>query len=301
MKIIFVGDPHYTSVNVSSRKDFYPDTILGKTKQVLDMCNKLEVDLLVFGGDFCHTKRLGKTYENRLLDLFRAYDVQKACVIGNHDEYHGLPSTIMRTPLGSFFLSGVFLPEPGEWTIETDDVLMVFFPYVANVSEMTLPDFPDGKIKILFSHYYLSNSWGSPDNIPHEFVDKFDYAFLGHDHDIYDIKKLERVTIIRPGSLGRGTKGQSNWVRDVAVAYLDTDEGNPRYIRIEAQPADKIFSKERLELDQAVKNTKLVEQLAGKGAVAVKRDPDEILKSMDITDELRDRTRHWFTEFGILN
>lgn len=300
MKILYVGDPHYSSVNLSSRKDFYPDTMLEKTKQVMELTDKLKVDILIFGGDFCHTKRLSKKYENKLLTLFRQYPVLKASVIGNHDCNFGKSETVNETSLGTFFLSDVFLPTPGTWVIENEKVIIVFFPYMEKIKEGKL-ELPKDKIKILCTHYYLNNKWGSKDILPEKFTNMFDYILLGHDHDIYPVTQVNRAKIIRPGSLGRGTKIKSNWKRDVMVAFIDTEKKIAEYIKLNVKPASEIFSKERLKLEHAIKESRLKNQFLKIPDLNKFKDPSLILDKMPLESNLKDRVKIWFTEFGIVN
>jgi len=299
MKLLFFTDPHYSATNLSCRKDDYPTTMLDKTRKVILLAEELGCDLITCGGDFGHTKRLTVAYLNQLFTIFKSSSIPMSCIIGNHDEYYGDPRTVEKSPLGAMFTSHVFMPRPGEWVFENDEVIMVFMPFMLEPpTDFTVAN-PSGKATILFAHYFFPGQYQT-EILPMNYTHEFDYIFLGHDHDTYPIERHNRALIIRPGALSRGTRVQSNWDRPIQVAYLDTETKECSYMEIESQPAEQIFSKERILVEKRLKESQIIDELSKSIALAGTSDVLGLLEAMEIEEGLKKRTVHWMKEFSIL-
>jgi DNA repair exonuclease SbcCD nuclease subunit len=298
VKILFWGDQHYSSDNLPVRRDNYPETCLDKTRQVLELGRELQIDLHCLAGDFSHVKRMSLLFLNRLISLFQEYNCPKASTIGNHDTWYSQPETVERSPLGTMFTSGVFLPKPGDWTYETEDTIIFFIPHMLDTLPIHISN-PEGKKLVLVSHFFFERT-EFKDNLPEDYVDKFDYILLGHDHDVFPIKQKGRAKIIRPGALTRGTRHLSNWDRSVQVAYIDTVLGVCKYIPIVCKLPSEIFSKERLEREVIVRNSKIVEELSKNVNISEVSNVLEILDNMEIDDNVKDSTKQWLKRGGII-
>ena len=305
MKILFFTDPHNSAVNLSCRKDFFPDTILEKEHEVLKIAQARKVDWLVCGGDFSHNKMMSEWYKNRIITLFNEFPVKKACVIGNHDESFEDPATVLKSPLGVFLNSKVMYPQPGELVIREEGINLFMLPFMGKVKEFPIATNP-AEMNILFSHYFLNSSWDEDETLPPALVGKFQYIFLGHDHDQYPITKvrnpetgLESV-VIRPGALSRGTRHRSVWLREVSVAYLDTLTGECEYIPVPCKPAKEIFNVEGLAVRDSIKASPVIQALAEKVDFGRSTDVYAILDSMGLYKALYDKTVEWLAEGGIV-
>lgn len=298
MKILLVGDPHYSSEQVLVRKDNYPETMLNKTEQTLELAKKLGADLYLVAGDFCHIKKFSLGYLNSLITLFRSYSIPKASVIGNHDIWYGKPETVCRSPLGTMFSSGVFLPKPGEWTVETDDCFILFLPYMLHELP-PLHAFSSSKKLILATHYFY-NRPDMPDNILEEYTQKFDYILLGHDHEGYPVQKVNKATIVRPGGLSRGTRHKSSITRPVQVAFIDTEKGTVEYIPLVYKPAEEIFNMSRLEREKKTRDSNIVRELTSSVSVSDGSDVLGILSKFDIPQDVKENTIGWLREGNII-
>jgi DNA repair exonuclease SbcCD nuclease subunit len=297
MKLLFFTDPHYSSEQIPTRKDNYPDVMLDKTRQVLELSEKLGIDLLICGGDFCHIKKFSMGYLNKLLMLFRSYSVNKACCIGNHDTWYGRPETVERSPLGVMFTSNTFLPKPGEWTIETEDTFILFLPFMTD--ELPPIHMHSTKKLILVGHYY-HNRPEFKENIPVEYMDQFDYVLLGHDHEAFPIERVGKAQVVRPGALSRGTRNKSSLVRPIQVAYIDTETGECKYIPLVYKPAEEVFSLQRMNREQTIRQSSLVDELNKNVSAASSEDVLGILEKMELEPKVKENTKYWLVEGGII-
>ena len=300
MRLSFFTDPHYSSVNLSNRLDYYPDTMIEETKEVLEASKRLRVDRVVIGGDFTHTARLSSAYITRLFDLFLSYDFDYSCVIGNHCCVGGDVRNIYKSPLGVFFAAKLFKPAPFDFFVKEDNHLLVFMPYMSKPVDMSPPLGCDETINILFTHYYMPGKYRE-DNLPMSYTNYFDYIFLGHDHDPFPLERVNRAFIIRPGALSRGTRHQSNWVREPQFAFLDTERQEVRYCVIPHKPSKEIFSKKRMLYEDRIRESKNIEALAES---FLKReavnDVSLLFNSMQLEGRVRERTGYWLRQFGLI-
>jgi len=294
MKLLFWTDPHMSSMRLAVRKDDYPEAIFQKVSRVMELAVKEKVDLILCGGDLYHTKRVSKTYENRVIKLLCSIDIPQACVVGNHDIWYADASTVERSPLGTFFAAHAFTPSPPDLVIETDDAMIILLPYSLNPTNFNINS---PKTKIIAGHYFLETGWDDA-VLPPELTKVADYILLGHDHVTYPIERRERALIGRPGSLSRGSRHEPNWHRPVLVAILDTDAAEPlRYVEIPHAPADEIFSRERIEAERTLKQARILDDLTT--SVSMGEDAPEILASMQMSTAVRARVDHWLREGGI--
>lgn len=300
MKITFFTDPHYSSVSLANRKDYYPETIMEETKEVLEASKSLGVERVVIGGDFTHTARLSTAYTIQLFELFLSYNFDYSCVVGNHCCVGGDVRNIYKSPLGVFFASGLFSPRPYDFFIREKGCLMVFMPYMVEPIDMKQSDETLDEIRILFSHLYYPGRY-KEDNLPMSYTEHFDYIFLGHDHDIFPIRRANRALIIRPGALSRGTRSLSNWNRVPQFAYLDTEKGTVRYYEIPHRPSKEIFSGKRMLYEERIKESKNINLLAE--ALSSKETIDNvayIFNSLRLEVKVKERAEQWLRKFGIL-
>jgi len=87
IRLSFFTDLHLRGQGPISRKDDYPETILGKLKDCIQHAS--ESDLALFGGDFCHTYRLNADQvKEKAIHIFDEHlKVPFLYTWGQHDLY----------------------------------------------------------------------------------------------------------------------------------------------------------------------------------------------------------------------
>ena len=301
MKLLFVGDLHLSSENLSIRKDEYPSVILNKLEQTLDIGIEKKINMMIFGGDIFHNKKTSIGYFNKLLMLLRdeKYKFRKASTQGNHDMYNSKPETIEKTLLGTMYIDGTLLPKVGEWSIETDDTFILFLPYMLDERPPLHVNFQNKKT-ILVSHYFFNQPMFEKECIPNEYTQIFDFIMLGHDHGNYPIERVNKAMVIRPGALSRGTRHKDSFTRQVQVAFIDTETGEAEYIPLHVRPASEIFSIERMSRESAARESKLVSGLSESVSIQDGSDIEGLFESMPLEDKLKVNTKKGMIEGGII-
>jgi len=294
MKLLYWTDPHFTSMNLDVRRDDYPEALFTKAQRVMQLAIDEKVDLILCGGDLYHTKRIGKPYENRLIELLSDTPIRQACVVGNHDIYYDDPVTVSRGPLGTMFSAHVFDPQPPECLIEMDDCTLLMVPFTPKLEAFKVNS---KKPVIIAAHCFLDKGWDDH-FLPPELTNEADYILLGHDHVPYEMERRNRALIVRPGSLSRGTRHEPNWNRDVLVAIVDTVEQTARYEKIPCAAGDEIFSRERIQSEKTLQKARILEDLTT--SVESGASVPDLLAAMQMPDDVRHRVIHWLTEAAII-
>ena len=304
MKILVYTDPHLSAVNLSCRKDYFPDTILEKLAEVLEIGKKKGVDKTVCVGDFAHNKTMSDWYKNRIITLFRAFPIPHLCVVGNHDERFEDPESVLSAPLGIMLNSGVLSPKPGELVIRDNGVNLYLLPFMGRVQDFPITTDPK-EMNILFAHYFLDTAFDD-EVLPKNLIGQFQYIFLGHDHDVYQPLKLRNPEtglesiVMRPGALSRGTRHRSNWERGIFVAYLDTVTGEYEYIPVPCKPAKEVFNLDGMAVRESLKASPVIRSLGQVVGAEGSASIPEILASWGLSDRLMERTNYWLTEGGVI-
>jgi predicted phosphodiesterase len=304
MKLLVYTDPHFSSVNLSCRKDYFPDTILEKMGEVLNIGLKKKVDKMVCVGDFAHNKTMSDWYKNRIISLFRAYPFHNLCVVGNHDEKFDDPESVLAAPLGIMLNSGVMNPKPGDLVVRENGVNLYMLPFMGRVQDFPIDTNPS-EMNILFAHYFLDTAFDD-EVLPKNLIGRFQYIFLGHDHDVYQPFKLRnpetgaKSIVLRPGALSRGTRHRSNWDRGIFVAYLDTDTGEYEYIPVPCKSAKEVFNVEGMAVRESLKASPIIRSLAQSVGVGNSTSIASILKALNLRVPLLERTKYWLQEGGIV-
>ena len=229
-KIAIVGDVHIAT-GVSTRKDNYFETCLGKLRQIFD-----NNDYIIFGGDLFHTPvlPLDKFYSVYL--LFKEYQNTKEfySIVGNHDLFNMNEQTLYKTSLGLLELTGlIHILREGE-ILEISNKAR-FEATALNFGELK-PSEHDNYF--LFHHFYNLNC---QDSLNDEMLNSMFPNMLGcfcfHDHETYE--PLNGV--YRPGSLMRNAATEYNKKRIPVYYQIDSKTGEISLQTIVAQRGEDIF------------------------------------------------------------
>lgn len=256
MKLIGYTDTHYASINPASRLDDYSAALFAKTQQVIAVARAEQADVVLHAGDVFHTKNVSLEYINQLIELYRTFPCPVYGVIGNHDIVFGRSDSVQRTPLGTLLAAGSIQPLGGR-VVELDGVTLYGHDFVERPWE-SLPRPKPNQLNMLVGHAYWEDAipWAADESLRREHVQEFDLLFLGHDHNPYPLQRFERTTVIRPGSLSRGTQTGAAMDRDVYYFVLDTAVKRLEYRKLEVLPAEKIFSSQVREQREARREVK---------------------------------------------
>jgi DNA repair exonuclease SbcCD nuclease subunit len=100
MRLIFLTDTHIKVNRPVNRRDDFMGAIFRKFTEIIALCRRLRVDLVIHGGDVFDQPRP----EQRALDLFcwflKELDLPVYCIAGNHDLINQDLESIEHTALG---------------------------------------------------------------------------------------------------------------------------------------------------------------------------------------------------------
>ena len=233
-KILFIGDPHLNYQTPSSRKDVYPQTMLEKIKAIAKIANESDIDDVVFLGDMFHQRYQPYSYMMKCFMAFKEFKKPPYSIIGNHDVIFERIDTFEESPLNFLFMTGVVKHLD---TLEYGDVILKGFDYTTPIT----PNVSNNYVVCVAHQYYntpLYKHYIKPEDA---LSLGYNAYVLGHDHTVYDNITNARFTVIRPGSLSRGTAHSSNLMRDVYGVIFDTVTKTFERIQIPAQKASDIF------------------------------------------------------------
>ncbi|HEC66445.1 MAG TPA: hypothetical protein ENI23_14255 [bacterium] len=256
-RILFIGDQHIYHSSPASRKDDYPSVVFEKIAQISRLCVELEIDVCVFSGDMFTAKAIPVTYMIRVIGSFsalRAYAKKTKfyTLVGNHDLYNYDLSTLERTPLGLMIYAGVIEQLVG--TTDFNGVELIAGSCNEPLIKATNPE------NIFFGHYFYGNQWNDKLCLLDDDIIRLGYKVvcLGHDHALYDdIKHPRGFTVLRPGSLMRGSSHRYNLEREVFVQLVEfTDRFTFQKIKLDTKPAEEVFYDKAIQkTDRVAKET----------------------------------------------
>lgn len=290
-KILFIGDPHLNYQTPSSRKDVYPQTILEKIKTVANIANENNVDDVIFLGDMFHQRYQPYSYMMKCFLAFREFKKPPYSIIGNHDVIFERMDTFEESPLNFLFMTGVVkhLEE-----LEYGDVLIKAFDYTTPI---TVNDRQD-KYTVCVAHQYYNQPLYKFYIKPEDALNlRYNAYVLGHDHSVYDDITNDKFTVIRPGSLSRGTAHSANLMRDIYGVIFDTVTKVFTRITIPAQKASDVF-KEIKYVEKSLETSvdEIIDKMEFSADVTIYDMLDE---AKDVPDDVKDLIIKYLEQNGI--
>lgn len=261
-KILFLGDPHLNYQTPQSRKDVYPQTMLEKIKTIANIANTQDIDDVIFLGDMFHQRYQPYSYMMKCFMAFKEFKKPPYSIIGNHDLIFERIDTFEESPLNFLFMTGVVKHLD---TLEYGDVILKGFDYTTPITVNETPN----KYTVCVAHQYYNTPLYKFYIKPEDALNLNYRAYvLGHDHQVYEDISNDKFTIIRPGSLSRGTAHSSNLHRDVYGVIFDTITKTFTRIVIPTQKSEDVF-----------KEIKYVEK-------SLETSVDDIINKMEFNSEL---------------
>jgi len=261
-KILFIGDPHLNYQTPQSRKDVYPQTMLEKIKTIANVANDNNVDDVVFLGDMFHQRYQPYSYMMKCFMAFKEFKKPPYSIIGNHDIIFERMDTFEESPLNFLFMTGVVKHLE---ILDYGDVIIKGFDYTTPITANETTD----KYTVCVAHQYYNTPLYKYYIKPEDALNlNYPAYVLGHDHSVYEDITNDKFTVVRPGSLSRGTAHSSNLMRDVYGVIFDTVTKTFTRITIPTQKASDVF-----------KEIKYVEK-------SLETSVDEIIDKMEFSAEV---------------
>lgn len=291
-KILFIGDPHLNYQTPQSRKDVYPQTMLEKIKTVAKIANDNNVDATIFLGDMFHQRYQPYSYMMKCFLAFKEFNKTPYSIIGNHDIIFERMDTFEESPLNFLFMTGVVkhLDE-----LDFEGVHIKAFDYTTPITKCEpIPD----KYMVCVAHQYYNTPLYKFYIKPEDALNLGYQAYvLGHDHTVYDQVVNDKYTVVRPGSLSRGTAHSQNLYRDVYGVLFDTLTKTFNRIIIPTQKAEDVF-KEIKYVEKSLETSvdEIIDKMDFNSTVSIYDMLDE---AKDIPQDVIDLIVHYLEANGI--
>ena len=314
-KFAFVGDVHF-GASASSRIDNYMETLCRKIEAVGKICIDEGVHYIFFAGDIFDKISCSHECVNLaghvFLDLQRK-GLQLYSICGNHDLYRDNLKRMCSTPLMTLYFSGILehisLIRPVEIYKSFGNQDEVSSVKITPCDYTQIPPPADDKFdkNILLAHMFYAKSGVMGDDVQNISKQRmetlgYDMAFLGHDHEPYDAVVCGKTTVVRTGSVMRGTSHDYNFTREPSFIIVD-DIFNPtvfRKITIPHRPykdvvSQAVLNRKAMGANFDTADREALKDLADKLAkVKEKKDKatdDVVLKAIETDTQIPDNCR----------
>ena len=275
-KIMFVGDVHVKGIAPASRKETpeqYRKVIIDKIKSIQNICKEQNIENVIFLGDFYDNNTgIHDELESEIwitLKEMKNNGIGIYSIIGNHDMYFNNEKDFKVTKLFKAFL-GEIITHLDELTIDDVHIKGIDFgkDFIQEESYC--------RYSIMVGHcFYENERFGGTGNgnLTDEKCNNLGYSayVLGHDHSPYPTITTSGYTVIRPGSLTRGTSKTCNLYRKINVALFNTKDLSWSEIEIPSKPGSEIF------LDKVIYNKSQADDIDLNNLIdqlIVKKNPD---------------------------
>ena len=258
-KIVFFTDPHVSGKTPAARLDNYPETILGKIRQVGEIAKEINADAVICGGDWFDRPDVGPNIVGRLGAILSGFTCDIFTVIGNHDVYGYNAATVTRSMLGILSGFGIVKRLTNDTPFIVGDFALSGVDAAYELDrDGRIIDYTDGpkeegKINVRVLHSFLdTKDW--PDFVAATNIYNLpplnsDIILTGHEHTGYGKIVHGGTTYINPGALGRVTASVGDVNKVVQVCILESHEGTDftvTFRKLDYAPAEEVIDRDRL-------------------------------------------------------
>ncbi len=224
-KFLYSTDHHFHHIGPVKRIDDFPQSLLEKLEETVQLSNDLSCDAMLFGGDFFNNTSPGPKIIKQIIQVLRGAKAPIWAIMGNHD----VPGNLEASEDKILGLLREFDDFPINYIDESRPVI------IDNVTIEGIP-FYRGIEKALLAH----NKQPEPNRVlmAHAFIaDKpcmFDYCFYGdlklsavailtsHYHTSFGVKENGNGNVfVSPGGFSRLTVQDVNRTPQVSVVEID--------------------------------------------------------------------------------
>ena len=315
--IVIVGDLHLSCVTPTSRIDNYADTSIEKLESLLNICITRGYDKIVFLGDITNKPQQSLNYIYRVMEVFNEFkknNITLYAIVGNHDVPYDKSSYLNRTSLGLLFQSNLLKHLKEESFIFNGYRVKVFGYDYENIISPVRALENTGDVNICCCHRYYNYSYSNTSLTKNNIIDlDYDIYCAGHEHQPYELTKVNNKLVIRPGRFMRGSSDNYN-IEDTSV-YMDViqfmgskEKPSIQVIRevIPTKSPNEIFSTKALTKDNgdkvlsslSEKVTSLLDKMDFKGSTN-NLDVYQILDELEVDSKIKNRIETYLQAEGI--
>jgi len=274
-------DTHIRGTSPQSRLDDFPQALLAKLQEVVDLAREHKVAAILHGGDLFDRPDVAPAVTLEFMRVLMQAPCPMYGIAGNHDVFGFNPQTVSRTMLGLFDGFGLFrLLRPGEvaWLeeaglkvqvtgqefhaeIDRRNPVLDYCVLPAGQGGSLHERHPEADFAIHLTHGMLLEKTFF-EGVAHTLLDAVmahtvaDVTFGGHYHPGWSkALPVDGRWFINPGSLVRLGNQSADYRRPMQVVLLELEPGEPvrhRFIPLRsALPADEVLDRSQQESQMA--------------------------------------------------
>ena len=258
MRLLYFTDTHIRDNNPKYRVDNYPESLIIKLKEIVELADELSVDYLLHGGDLFDLPWPPSKAVEISVNFLKQIKVPIYIVSGNHDLFGQRLSSIEKTMLWFLARRGLFrLLAPGDkiYLRQAGFTLQLSGQHFnSNIDRLNrVSDYCVKKkncdIAIHVVHGMLLPKPFSP-YVPTTMIKQVvpfteaDFTLCGHAHLGYPAEEIQGKVFINPGSISRILALEWELVRVPQVVFLDFSGGKVQYKYIplkSARPGEEVL------------------------------------------------------------
>lgn len=298
-KIIFFTDTHLQEVPISSRKDNYLESIIKKIEEIKDISNNLNVDYVLFGGDFFTRPSPNDLVIISLIQVFKKFNSRPiVSILGNHDIEGRNPETYNKKAIKILEEANLIkiLKENEPYPPFDTEIEIQGINYKNGVDSdpnlLRVEKKRKGNILIQMVHSYVLPYKANFPTISCEEVSKIteaDIILVGHFHDGYGLRKVNGKIFISPGSIARDSINQFDRKPQIVLLKIDNGKVDIEFIKLKnVLKREEIESKEIEEVKDFIFN-EFFQSLKEKDTSSF--DPEkiieEIIRNEKVSEEVK--------------
>lgn len=262
MKILYFTDTHIRGTNPKNRVDNFLETLKEKFNEVVDICNRENVDFILHGGDLFDRPDISVSIVGEFAKILNKFKSPIYVLSGNHDIFGHNPDTINRTMLGLLENTGVIkLVNNKKIILESDiKVQLTGFPYIFGMDEgSTITNYLVKEVdetciySIHMTHGFLIDKPFRED-VPHTLIEDIkdtlaDITLGAHYHYGFKTHEIDGKYFVNPGALVRISNSLIEIKRRPKVIIIELNNSiNIREVYLNsAKPGEEVLDRSEME------------------------------------------------------
>lgn len=247
-----IGDCHLNISSPASRVDDWADTCLSKLASIRTELVRRNINTAIQLGDFWHSNNQPPWLINRVcaeLSKWREAGISLYAIVGNHELAHERIENLDRNPLQILFTTGL-VKHLRHLHLDFVDVFGYDYPQAINSAPQC------SRYSVAVAHRLYESSLTdfslTSKNLTHL---GYDLYILGHDHQRYDLVKVGKSYLLRPGSLMRTSAHAYHLSRKPSFEVATVEESANSYhlsvdtVVLPHAPSNSVFTNQSFAVE----------------------------------------------------
>jgi exonuclease SbcC len=303
MKLLLLGDTHFSGKSPERRKDDYFATQLNKLEQVFSLARKYCVTAIIQTGDFFNSPYTSDYVKAQLIrtiewNRFNSNLSPICCIFGQHDVFGHTSYTFQRSPLAVLEAANcITMLSEEHITFQEDEDPVPVRIFGASFGQIVPEPISDKLFNVLVVHDMIGDRELYPGQElkgPRKYLrdhSGYDLIVCGDYHYTFDDKWNNKI-ICNPGCLMRKTISKFDLAHKPGVFICDTTERDLQWIPLKVGEVEEVFDTSReekcttdmSEVMSFIESLKVSEQIKATWQTVLQ----EIMDKREIDQDIRD-------------